>query len=41
MTIPAGTTSFTAKIGNTSNPGADLDIFVYLGSTAGGVPGRR
>ncbi|MGA3561671.1 S8 family serine peptidase [Melissospora conviva] len=33
VTIPAGTTSFTAKIGNTSNPGADLDIFVYLGST--------
>ena len=32
VTIPAGTTSFTAKIGNTSNPGADLDIFVYRGS---------
>nr|WP_205808569.1 S8 family serine peptidase [Micromonospora sp. HNM0581] len=27
--VPAGVTSFTARIGNTSDAGADLDLFVY------------
>ncbi|GAB3850897.1 S8 family serine peptidase [Micromonospora andamanensis] len=29
--VPAGATSFTARIGNPSNAGADLDLFVYRG----------
>ena len=29
MTIPAGTTSFRATIGNPSDPAADLDLFVF------------
>ncbi|MFF5215628.1 S8 family serine peptidase [Micromonospora sp. NPDC000442] len=29
--VPAGATSFTARIGNTSDAGADLDLFVYRG----------
>ncbi|WP_428961894.1 S8 family serine peptidase [Micromonospora fluostatini] len=31
--VPAGATTFTARIGNTANPGADLDLFVYRGTT--------
>lgn len=31
--IPAGTTSFSARIGNTSDLGADLDLFVFRGAT--------
>ncbi|SCE73685.1 S8 family serine peptidase [Micromonospora mirobrigensis] len=31
--VPAGTTSFSARIGNTSDLGADLDLYVYLGAT--------
>ena len=33
-TIPAGTTSFRATIGNPSDPAADLDLFVYRCSDA-------
>jgi subtilisin family serine protease len=33
-TIPAGTTSFRAAIGNPSDPAADLDLFVYRCSDA-------
>ncbi|MEV0805087.1 S8 family serine peptidase [Micromonospora sp. NPDC050200] len=33
VTVPAGTTSFTARIGNTANLGADLDLSVFLGAT--------
>ncbi len=29
MAVPAGATSFTAKIGRTSDLGADLDLYVY------------
>ncbi|MBQ1025945.1 S8 family serine peptidase [Micromonospora sp. C95] len=29
--VPAGATSFTARIGNPSDAGADLDLFVYRG----------
>ncbi|PWR16885.1 serine protease [Micromonospora sicca] len=31
--VPAGATSFTARIGNTANLGADLDLYVFLGTT--------
>ncbi|SCG42220.1 S8 family serine peptidase [Micromonospora inositola] len=31
--VPAGATSFTARIGNTANLGADLDLYVFLGAT--------
>ncbi|MFC0529275.1 S8 family serine peptidase [Phytohabitans kaempferiae] len=31
--VPAGATRLDVKIGNTSDPGADLDLFVYRGST--------
>ncbi|MEU8422533.1 S8 family serine peptidase [Micromonospora sp. NPDC048835] len=31
--IPAGTSTFTARIGNPANAGADLDLFVYRGAT--------
>ncbi|MEV6812927.1 S8 family serine peptidase [Micromonospora sp. NPDC051296] len=31
--VPAGVTTFTARIGNPSNASADLDLFVYRGST--------
>ncbi|MER7167479.1 S8 family serine peptidase [Micromonospora sp. NPDC000207] len=31
--VPAGASTFTARIGNTANPGADLDLSVYRGST--------
>ncbi|MFV2101706.1 S8 family serine peptidase [Micromonospora sp. LOL_024] len=31
--VPAGVSSFTARIGNTSNAGADLDLFVYRGGS--------
>lgn len=31
--VPAGTTAFTARIGNTANLGADLDLFVFRGTT--------
>ncbi|MFC4148338.1 S8 family serine peptidase [Micromonospora mangrovi] len=31
--VPAGATSFTARIGNTADLGADLDLFVFLGTT--------
>ncbi len=31
--VPAGATSFTARIGNPSNASADLDLFVYRGTT--------
>ncbi|SBT51931.1 S8 family serine peptidase [Micromonospora auratinigra] len=31
--VPAGTTSFTARIGNPSDLGADLDLSVFLGAT--------
>jgi hypothetical protein len=33
-TIPVGTTSFRATIGNPSDPAADLDLFVYRCSDA-------
>ncbi|MEU5938339.1 S8 family serine peptidase [Micromonospora sp. NPDC047548] len=33
VTVPAGATSFTARIGNTANLGADLDLSVFLGAT--------
>lgn len=33
VTVPAGTTSFTARIGNTTDLGADLDLYVFLGAT--------
>ena len=29
MTVPAGATSLRATIGSPSDPGADLDLFVY------------
>ncbi|PZG19331.1 serine protease [Micromonospora craterilacus] len=29
VVVPAGATNFTARIGNPSNAGADLDLFVY------------
>ncbi|TDB72902.1 S8 family serine peptidase [Micromonospora sp. KC723] len=35
--VPAGATSFTARIGNTANLGADLDLAVFLGATRVGV----
>ncbi|MEV4479309.1 S8 family serine peptidase [Micromonospora coxensis] len=31
--VPAGATTFTARIGNTANLGADLDLSVFLGAT--------
>ncbi|MEV6690124.1 S8 family serine peptidase [Micromonospora sp. NPDC051196] len=31
VVVPAGATSFTARIGNVSNASADLDLFVYRG----------
>ncbi|QOC93650.1 S8 family serine peptidase [Micromonospora craniellae] len=31
--VPAGATSFTARIGNPSNASADLDLFIYRGTT--------
>ncbi|MFI7216131.1 S8 family serine peptidase [Micromonospora maritima] len=31
--IPAGTTSFSARIGNTSDLGADLDLYIFRGAT--------
>ncbi|WP_444949941.1 S8 family serine peptidase [Micromonospora ureilytica] len=31
--IPEGTSTFTARIGNPANAGADLDLFVYRGTT--------
>lgn len=31
--IPAGTSTFTARIGNPANAGSDLDLFVYRGDT--------
>ncbi|MEV0430186.1 S8 family serine peptidase [Micromonospora sp. NPDC050495] len=31
--VPAGTTSFSARIGNTSDLGADLDLYVFRGAT--------
>ncbi|MEV5212164.1 S8 family serine peptidase [Micromonospora sp. NPDC053740] len=31
--IPAGTSTFTARIGNPASAGADLDLFVYRGTT--------
>ncbi|WP_200209414.1 S8 family serine peptidase [Micromonospora coerulea] len=31
--VPAGATTFTARIGNTANLGADLDLYVFLGTT--------
>ncbi|NJP32679.1 S8 family serine peptidase [Micromonospora thermarum] len=31
--VPAGATSFTARIGNPSNASADLDLYVYRGTT--------
>ncbi|MFY1700463.1 S8 family serine peptidase [Micromonospora sp. WMMA1923] len=31
--VPAGATTLSARIGNTANPGADLDLFVYRGTT--------
>ncbi|WP_433531491.1 S8 family serine peptidase [Micromonospora sp. CA-263727] len=33
VAVPAGATTFNARIGNPSNAGADLDLFVYRGST--------
>ncbi len=37
VTVPAGTTSFTARIGNASDLGADLDLYVFLGATRVGL----
>ncbi|WP_405092427.1 S8 family serine peptidase [Micromonospora sp. NBC_01392] len=31
--IPAGTTSFSARIGNTADLGADLDLYIFRGTT--------
>ncbi|MCW3815377.1 S8 family serine peptidase [Micromonospora sp. DR5-3] len=31
--IPAGVSSFTARIGNPANPSTDLDLYVFLGTT--------
>ncbi|GIJ28629.1 serine protease [Micromonospora qiuiae] len=31
--VPAGATSFTARIGNPSNASSDLDLFIYRGTT--------
>lgn len=33
VTVPEGATAFTATIGNTSDPSADLDLSVFLGDT--------
>lgn len=33
VTVPEGATAFTATIGNTSDPSADLDLSVYRGTT--------
>ncbi|MER6590971.1 S8 family serine peptidase [Micromonospora purpureochromogenes] len=33
VTVPAGAASFTARIGNTADLGADLDLSVFLGAT--------
>jgi hypothetical protein len=32
-TVPAGATQFRATIGSPSDPGADLDLFVFRGTT--------
>ncbi|MEV0156201.1 S8 family serine peptidase [Micromonospora sp. NPDC050686] len=31
--VPAGVSSFTARIGNPANPSTDLDLYVFLGAT--------
>ncbi|WP_446212677.1 S8 family serine peptidase [Micromonospora sp. IBSANI012] len=37
VTVPAGASSFTARIGNTANLGADLDLSVFRGATRVGI----